>query len=93
MESLFGQLLPDVNLDEALTRQRQQAQPTASHSPTDTASPRSPGQLGISEAVPEEADGFDWHEDVNELADGMASLSVEPRGAGYLGTDWSPRAN
>lgn len=40
----------------------------------------------IHEAVPDEADGFDWQEDVNELADGMAALSVEPKGAGYLGT-------
>ena len=40
----------------------------------------------ISEAVPKEADGFDWQEDVNELADGMAALSVEPQGTGYLGT-------
>ncbi|KAI0475409.1 lactose regulatory protein LAC9 [Xylariaceae sp. FL0804] len=47
--------------------------------------PSSPGTT-ISEAVPDEADGFDWHEDVNELADGMAALSVEPKGTGYLGS-------
>ncbi|KAF4119862.1 hypothetical protein GMORB2_3550 [Geosmithia morbida] len=40
----------------------------------------------ISETVPDEADGFDWQEDVNGLADGMAALSVEPKGAGYLGS-------
>jgi transcriptional regulatory protein GAL4 len=40
------------------------------------------------EALPEEADGFDWKEeatDVSDLADGMAALSVEPSGIGYLG--------
>lgn len=39
----------------------------------------------MTEAMPDESDGFDWQEDINALADGMASLSVEPRGAGYLG--------
>lgn len=43
------------------------------------------GTPAVPETVPDEADGFDWQEDVNELADGMASLSVEPRGTGYLG--------
>lgn len=41
------------------------------------------------EALPQEADGFDWKEetgDLDELADGMASLSVEPSGIGYLGS-------
>jgi transcriptional regulatory protein GAL4 len=40
----------------------------------------------ILDAVPDEADGLDWQEEANELVDGMASLSVEPTGAGYLGT-------
>lgn len=39
----------------------------------------------ISEAVPQEPDGFDWQEDFTELTDGMAALSVEPKGTGYLG--------
>jgi len=40
------------------------------------------------EALPQQADGFDWKEeatDIGDLADGMASLSVEPSGIGYLG--------
>lgn len=40
------------------------------------------------EAVPQQADGFDWVEreaSVGDLADGMAALSVRPEGAGYLG--------
>jgi hypothetical protein len=41
-----------------------------------------------SESLPQAADGFDWTESavsLNELADGMAALSVNPEGAGYLG--------
>jgi transcriptional regulatory protein GAL4 len=48
---------------------------------------RSPTGIPV-EALPEEADGFDWKEeatDVSDLADGMAALSVEPAGIGYLG--------
>lgn len=40
------------------------------------------------ESLPQAADGFDWTEgavSLNELADGMAALSVNPEGAGYLG--------
>lgn len=40
------------------------------------------------EAVPNNADGFNWQEDnisVDGLTDGMAALSVEPTGVGYLG--------
>ncbi|KAK2595638.1 hypothetical protein QQS21_006609 [Conoideocrella luteorostrata] len=40
----------------------------------------------ISEAVPNEADGFDWQEEANDLVDGMAALAVEPTGTGYLGS-------
>ncbi|KAM6505549.1 hypothetical protein FSOLCH5_013725 [Fusarium solani] len=94
IEHLFGQLLPDVNIDEALASRAVDIptdafQSAASQpSPANATSPGGPVRPAstISEAVPEEADGFDWQEDVSELADGMASLSVEPRGAGYLGS-------
>lgn len=42
----------------------------------------------IPEAVPSHADGFNWQEEnvsVDGLTDGMAALSVEPTGVGYLG--------
>lgn len=41
-----------------------------------------------SETLPREADGFDWTETavrLSELSDGMAALSINPEGAGYLG--------
>ncbi|KAF5665226.1 GAL4-transcription factor [Fusarium circinatum] len=93
VERLFQQLLPDVDINEALASRGVEApadasQPTTSLSPpTNSSSTDSPVQAtnAISDAVPAESDGFDWQEDVDELTDGMASLSVEPRGAGYLG--------
>jgi transcriptional regulatory protein GAL4 len=42
----------------------------------------------LPEAVPSNADGFNWQEEdtnVDSLTDGMAALSVEPTGVGYLG--------
>jgi transcriptional regulatory protein GAL4 len=94
-----------VNLDEALTattpgHERQESvQPTSSPPYIASAAseaishqPRQPGQEpAIPEAVPNEPDGFDWQEDVNDLADGMAALSVEPKGTGYLGMSRDPR--
>lgn len=43
----------------------------------------------MSEAVPSEADGYDWQEEAvsaNDLVDGMAALTIDPTGAGYLGS-------
>ncbi|KAF5716919.1 GAL4-transcription factor [Fusarium mundagurra] len=93
VERLFHQLLPDVDLNEALASRGVEvpadaSQPNTSVSPPiNPSSPEPPVQASgaISDAVPAESDGFDWQEDVDELTDGMASLSVEPRGAGYLG--------
>ena len=99
MENLFADLLPNVDLEEALaSKSRDVGGNTArlrsdvlSYSgatpPSDTiyTTTETP-QDSISEAVPDEADGFDWQEDVNELADGMAALSVKPQGTGYLGS-------
>lgn len=45
-----------------------------------------PAKESITETVPDQADGFDWREDVDDIADGMAALAVEPKGTGYLGS-------
>jgi transcriptional regulatory protein GAL4 len=48
----------------------------------------SPNEPPLPEAVPNNVDGFNWHEEnvsVEGLTDGMAALSVEPTGVGYLG--------
>ncbi|VUC31000.1 unnamed protein product [Clonostachys rosea] len=93
LESLFAKLLPDVDLNEALvsmshevpsptTSMLKEVNPVSaqgSHLETLTPEP-------ISETVPDEADGFDWQENVDDPADGMAALSVEPKGVGYLGS-------
>lgn len=93
MERLFHQLLPDVDINQALASRGVEVPADASQPdtpvspPINPSSPDTPVQASgaISDAVPAESDGFDWQEDVDELTDGMASLSVEPRGAGYLG--------
>ncbi|EEY19324.1 lactose regulatory protein LAC9 [Verticillium alfalfae VaMs.102] len=91
VEKLFAELLPDVDINKALGAR---ATGTPKRTASDHFAPRgpssqTPGQQvssPISEAVPEESDGFDWQEDIAVLADGMAALSVEPRGTGYLGS-------
>jgi transcriptional regulatory protein GAL4 len=98
VERLFNQFLPNVDINEALASRGVEgptdvSQPNASLSPPTNASLSDrPLQVSgaISDVMPAESDGFDWQEDVDELADGMASLSVEPRGAGYLGESQSP---
>ncbi|CAJ2509329.1 Uu.00g143550.m01.CDS01 [Anthostomella pinea] len=98
LETLIAQRLPDLDIEEALklpdlhrSGEPSQAARSPSLSRSTISTPGtdevllSPGNT-ISEAVPDEADGFDWQEDANELADGMAALSVEPNGTGYLGS-------
>ncbi|KAL4892926.1 fungal-specific transcription factor domain-containing protein [Aspergillus ambiguus] len=44
------------------------------------------------EALPQQADGFDWTENkitVGDLTDGMAALSIKPEGTGYFGASSS----
>ncbi|KAH7121758.1 lactose regulatory protein LAC9 [Dactylonectria estremocensis] len=96
LEDLLSQLHPDLNIEEAIAANNKErrvstasssAQPFVAEGPSvSTSAPKKPTEESISEAVPEEADGFDWQEDVNELADGMAALSVAPSGTGYLGS-------
>lgn len=92
LENLFAQLHPDLNLEEALANAAVTepssitAAGTSRETPAATADPEAAASPVPAEAVPDEADGFDWQEDVGDLADGMAALSVEPKGTGYLGS-------
>jgi transcriptional regulatory protein GAL4 len=97
LENLFSRLHPDIDLEEALaessgddpvaaTRARGEDATVASVSTSAAYTPTKEVDDSISEAVPDGADGFDWQEDVGDLADGMAALSVEPKGTGYLGS-------
>lgn len=63
-------------------------QPTVISSPQGSSSSPTNEPI-LPEAVPNSADGFNWQETnvaVDALADGMAALSVEPTGVGYLGS-------
>ena len=56
----------------------------------DVLDPVAPGNAAGSgiESLPREAEGFDWAEHEfpsGGVADGMAALSINPAGAGYLG--------
>lgn len=95
----MAQLLPGVNIDDVLASpDLAKTSPSLPGPLTPEASKTvvSPGGLSstsqsdpvIPEAVPSSADGFNWQEEnvsIDNLTDGMAALSVEPTGVGYLG--------
>jgi transcriptional regulatory protein GAL4 len=101
LEGLISQLLPGIIIDEALvssglaevtsplagSQTHGASLPIEIESPQTVSSPPAHGPV-LLEAVPSSADGFNWQEDnvsVDGLTDGMAALSVEPTGVGYLG--------
>ncbi|TWU76249.1 lactose regulatory protein lac9 and GAL4-like protein [Metarhizium rileyi] len=97
LEKLVAQELPDLDVDEALASIATNSPAPAAHANLLSDRRRSIARVGasskeqsvqesISEAVPEQADGFDWQEEANDLVDGMAALAVEPTGTGYLGS-------
>jgi transcriptional regulatory protein GAL4 len=107
VESLVSQLLPGINIDDVLSSPdlAKATLPVASSAASELVKPTTPlSPLGanhddnpepiIPEAVPSNADGFNWQEEnvsVDGLTDGMAALSVEPTGVGYLGNgDFHP---
>jgi transcriptional regulatory protein GAL4 len=94
LEAVFANLLPNVDIEDALSSSSLPQLPTQEPStkPFGAAAAKeridSVPEDRLSEALPQEADGFDWKEeaaDVHGLSDGMAALSVEPSGIGYLG--------
>ncbi|KAJ4984566.1 C6 transcription factor [Stagonosporopsis vannaccii] len=103
LEALVSQLLPGVNIDGLLnSTDLAQAsslaagpstpdvlRPAVISSPRSDSDPAVPNDPVLPEAVPNNADGFNWQEEdanVDSLTDGMAALSVEPTGVGYLGS-------
>lgn len=102
LESLVSQLLPGVKIDDLLDspdairtaqaiatpRTPETTLPTTALSPQGS-SASAANEPVLPEAVPNSADGFNWQEEnatVDSLTDGMAALSVEPTGVGYLGS-------
>lgn len=94
LENVFALLLPDVDIESVLSSPSLPQLPmqlSESNAPSAaTAQRRTDSALEdeLSEALPQEADGFEWKEEATEahnMADGKAALSVEPSGIGYLG--------
>ncbi|KAH8703730.1 putative C6 transcription factor [Talaromyces proteolyticus] len=99
-ETALGKLFPGGDLDSVVSSliQDQDPRPRASLSPSasskDSPYPRTESRHSqpAAEAVPQQADGFDWAEreiSLGDLADGMAALSIRPEGAGYFGASSS----
>lgn len=102
LENLVAQLLPGINIDDVLSSPDLAKatlpiagpavpRPVQSTTPSDILADThaTVSEPLIPEAVPNDADGFNWQEEdvnVDGLTDGMAALSVEPSGVGYLGT-------
>ncbi|KAJ6278777.1 fungal-specific transcription factor domain-containing protein [Bipolaris maydis] len=97
LEALVAQLVPGVNIEELLSSPNaaiptpqiiQSRTPDAALSPQGSTKSNS-NEPPLPEAVPNDVDGFNWKEEdlnIDGLTDGMAALSVEPTGVGYLGS-------
>lgn len=97
LERLLSDLFPGTDVEDLLTSPnlvQQQVSEIPRQSSMATPDPMIASESvetesqPISEALPKSYDGFDWQEEaINDadLADGMASLSIEPTGTGYLG--------
>lgn len=95
LEGLVTQLLPGIDIDAVLASPElaKASLPQASRAESEGAQRATPArevssEPVIPEAVPNSAEGFEWKEEdssLDALADGMAALSVEPSGVGYLG--------
>lgn len=95
-ETALGRLFPGGDLDVTLQSLLQDEAQPAETGPS--ISPKRPPKVKVEddaeaaeaapEALPQQADGFDWAEkeiSLGDLADGMAALSIKPEGAGYFG--------
>ncbi|BDD63378.1 hypothetical protein MAP00_008275 [Monascus purpureus] len=99
-ETALGRLFPGGDLDAVVNSllQGRDCQPnpgTPSKPSSRHSTPIKPdpdGAEAAPEALPQQADGFDWAEkglSLGELTDGMAALSIRPEGAGYFGASSS----
>ncbi|KAL2784159.1 fungal-specific transcription factor domain-containing protein [Aspergillus keveii] len=99
-ETALGRLFPGGDLDatvrsllhdqEPLPKASSSSKSSSRHSTP--AKPEADRHEPAPEALPQQADGFDWTENritVGDLTDGMAALSIKPEGAGYFGASSS----
>ena len=94
-ETALSKLFPGGDLDATLRSllQNQEVPPKAPSSKSSSrhstpAKPEADRTEPAPEALPQQADGFDWAEKeltLGDLTDGMAALSIKPEGAGYFG--------
>ncbi|KAL2009100.1 hypothetical protein VTN00DRAFT_7294 [Thermoascus crustaceus] len=100
-ETALGKLFPGGDLDSIVRSllQDEESPPKTGSSRQSSAGPSTsyvkhetnPSD-SASEALPQQADGFDWAEKeltLSDLTDGMAALSIKPEGAGYFGASSS----
>ena len=106
LEALCARLLPDGDVESALLSVPPLSSPdfnawaTAERGETamETTAPPAKDKEMPSEGTPDDlpilSNGFEWSErdddPTNYIADGMAALSVDPQGAGYLGLPTPP---
>jgi len=98
-ETALSRLFPGGDLDATLRSllSNQAAPPQVPSSQTSSrhstpARPEAERTEPAPEALPQQADGFDWAEKeltFGDLTDGMAALSIKPEGAGYFGASSS----
>ncbi|PGG99320.1 transcriptional regulatory protein GAL4 [Blastomyces parvus] len=97
LEAVISTLLPNADIEALLEYSSPQPtdgqpplEPEPFKKPVSVVAPKDAAAApeAASEALPQLADGFDWAEKeltLSELSDGMAALSIQPEGAGYLG--------
>lgn len=94
-ETALSRLFPGGDLDatlRSLLHNQEAPRPPSSKSSSRHSTPAKPdaerAEPAAPEALPQQADGFDWAEKeltLGDLTDGMAALSIKPEGAGYFG--------
>jgi transcriptional regulatory protein GAL4 len=97
-ETALGRLFPGGDLDATLRSLIQNPEPPKAPSSKSSSRHSTPAKHEperaepAPEALPQQADGFDWAEKeitLGDLTDGMAALSIKPEGAGYFGASSS----
>ncbi|CAI7578145.1 unnamed protein product [Penicillium glandicola] len=96
-ETALGRLFPGGDLDATLRSLLQNPEvpraPSSKSSSRHSTPKHEPERAEPApEALPQQADGFDWAEKeitLGDLTDGMAALSIKPEGAGYFGASSS----
>lgn len=86
---MIARLIPGVELEYVLTNAQHASEQSLSSVKNESSQTGSSNVIASGvDTLPQEATGFDWTEhetSLGGLADGMAALSINPTGAGYMG--------